>query len=172
MSVDEEDEEEDLSPETSHPTAALLLSDAFFWDCTDEVSPFGNDTGADTLSFFRQWRKEYPIENSLVFLDSLLSDWEVVNDNWDVTESGLLQEILNLDLALNYDNLLIRDDIIIALAFGEILLDGTCSDTVKDRALLALQRQALPLIISFRGWDNPEEWLSRLERMQQVLRSV
>jgi len=34
------------------------LTEEFYYDCTDEFSPFGNDDGADTLSSLEEWYQE------------------------------------------------------------------------------------------------------------------
>lgn len=49
-----QDEEWELAPENSHPKAQAILTDDFLWDCADENSPLGNDTGADILAFYRE----------------------------------------------------------------------------------------------------------------------
>lgn len=73
----------DLSPE-NYPRAAKLFAHEFFWDCTDELAPFGNDNGADTLAFLQEWRAESPDGEPLVFLEDLLTTWNVFNNDWEV----------------------------------------------------------------------------------------
>jgi uncharacterized protein YfeS len=84
---DDEDEEFwELSPENSHPNAITILTDEFYWDEGDDNSPFGNDTGNDTLKLFQKWREKHWMETPIKFLDQLLDKWEVTNDFWDVTD--------------------------------------------------------------------------------------
>ena len=168
MEDEEAEEEDDLVPERCHPAACHLLPDAFFWDCTEENSPFGNDEGADTLSSFRRWRQQHPDLHPFLFLDRLLADWEVINEGWNVIEADQVQRIIEQD---EYSPL-VRDDVIIAAAFGQVLLDGVCAADVKERAMTAMRRQALPVMIAFRGWADAEARVSRLMRMQAVLSSV
>ena len=51
--MDTLDDDWELSAQTAHPNAASLLKEPFYWDVCDESSPFGNDSGADTLEFYR-----------------------------------------------------------------------------------------------------------------------
>jgi uncharacterized protein YfeS len=46
--------------ERPHPRAVQIIPDDFFWDCSDELAPFGSDEGDTALSEFRDWRKENP----------------------------------------------------------------------------------------------------------------
>lgn len=52
-----DDEEEGLSPQTSHPKFNEIISDYFYFDCMDEFSPFGNDEGAEILYALQDWYK-------------------------------------------------------------------------------------------------------------------
>ncbi len=70
---DDEDEESwELSPENCHPNAVAIVTDEFYWDCVDDNSPFGNDTGNDTLKLFKEWREKHWMETPIAFLDKLL----------------------------------------------------------------------------------------------------
>ena len=166
MSEDENEDAWDLSPDTSHPRAAQILTDEFFWDCVDENTPFGNDTGADALAFFREWRQEHARSNPVEFLEEILGEeFEVSDAHWNAVEPAQVQELLDE----SEDDLLVLDDTVIAVAFGQIVLEGSVETEIKRRALLALQRQALPAVIKHRGCVNPPERIERFERMREVL---
>ncbi|MFV0541075.1 MAG: hypothetical protein ACK5MZ_07530, partial [Aestuariibaculum sp.] len=51
-----------INKEHSHKRAIQLVLEDFFWDCGDELSPFGSDEGFEALQEFRRWRKEFPEE--------------------------------------------------------------------------------------------------------------
>ena len=58
-------EEEDLGgidKDRGHPRALQIIPDEFFWDCADDLAPFGSDEGDTALSEYRDWRKENPDE--------------------------------------------------------------------------------------------------------------
>lgn len=166
-SFDDEDENEwELSPKNAHPKAVAILTDEFYWSCIDDNSPFGNDTGSDTLAFFREWRRTNWNKNPIVFLDKLLANWEVTNDFWDVTDASEVQKLRDKDDFSFY----VRDDVIIALAFGQLLLAGKIDAEPKRRALLAIERQSLPFIV--KSWTDPEERAERLRKMKNVLENL
>ena len=166
MSRDEDEDLWELSPETAHPQAAQSLTDEFFWDCTDENAPFGNDTGADTLAFFQVWRAEHPRSNPCEFLGEILREaFEVSDDDWNVVEPEQVRKLLDES---EYD-VFVRDDTVIAVAFGQVVLDGRVDAEIKRRAMLALQRQSLSVVIERRGWVSPQERIERVRRMREVL---
>jgi uncharacterized protein YfeS len=164
---DFDDEEWELSPDHSHPNAAGLLTDEFYWDEADDNSPFGNDTGADTFGDFREWREEHPAENPIKFLDKLLGEWDVTNDSWDVTDANEVQRLLGQDDF----SFRLRDKAIIALAFGQLVIEGKVDAEPKQRALLAIERQSLPTIVEM--WEDfADERVERLEKMKVVLEKL
>lgn len=86
-----------------HPEARTILDDPFFWDCTNDFSPHGNDTGADLLDDYRKWLKRNPTGDPGTFYRNLLQSWE------------LPPEGLQADLEEN-------DKVAVAIAFAEIKL--------------------------------------------------
>lgn len=168
MSNFDDDDEEfwELSPENSHPNAVAILTDEFYWNELDDNSPFGNDTGNDILKLFQKWREKHWMETPIAFLDQLLDKWEVSNDFWDVTDAA---EVENL-LAQDEFSFIERDEAIIALAFGQLLLAGKVDAELKRRALLAIERQSLPTIVKF--WEDAEERTETLRKMKSVLEKL
>ncbi|MDQ6786369.1 MAG: hypothetical protein M3033_06065 [Acidobacteriota bacterium] len=164
MSNFDDEEFWELSPNNSHPNAVAILTDEFYWDCADDNSPFGNDTGADTLADFREWREQHPTANPIEFLNQLLEQWEVTNDFWNVTDSNEAQQLWKEDEF----SFRLRDESVIALAFGQLLIEGKVDAEPKRRALLAIERQLLSTMIE--NWEDfAEERVDRLEKMKAVL---
>lgn len=146
-----------LSPETAHPNARRLLKDDFYWDVTDENSPFGNDTGADTLEFYRAWIEESDDDED--FLHPLFDEWDV---DWEAAQAIP-------DAAPEF---FMYDDVVIAVAFAQLVLEGNTSRDVAALASRALRRQALPEVIELRGWTDAAERKERCARMLQVVQSA
>lgn len=160
-----ESDDDGLTPESAHPNARALLVEAWFWNVSDDDSPFGNDTGADTLSFFREWRAEHQRAEAEEFLEFLLGRWDVRNEGWECLDGPLLATTL----PKNYFHILTRDDVAIAIAFGQLVLDGSIDRKIRQLALYALQRQLLPEVIRFRGWVDADERRQRLDRMKVIV---
>ena len=160
-----DDGNDELSPE-NYPRAARVLAEDFYWDCTDEFSPFGNDDGADALALFRQWRAENPISHPLEFLDELLQSWEVDNCNWDVVDATEAVRLINEDEF----SFRARDNCVIAVAFAQILFDEVIDSEIKRRVLLAINRQLLPKILNkLLGEAHFAEFTEKMTKMKTVL---
>lgn len=161
--VDDTDDLWDLCPENAHPQAREALREPWFWDCTDDNSPFGNDGGADTLEFYRRAREEEPDLEPAEFLEELLPAWDVDDDHWDALEPERVATLLEQDR----HGMWLRDEAAIALAFGQLLFEGKIEAETRELALLSLQRQSLPVLAE--RWVDPVERRLRLHRMREVL---
>lgn len=158
------DDEWELSPEVAHPNAKRLLKAPFYWDICDDDSPFGNDTGADTLEFYRAWIEESDDDED--FLHQLFDEWEV---DWERAESiadGDLEDCLEDE----HFDILTYDDVVIAVAFAQLVLEGQVSRDVAALATRSLMRQSRPEVIDFRGWVDPAERAERCAEMLEVMK--
>jgi uncharacterized protein YfeS len=139
------------------------MQEDWLWNIADENSPLGNDTGADALAAFREWRPRHRGADPVRVLASLLSGWEVPDRDW-----GLLDPLaLQAALPKRHFEILTRDDTAIAVA--QLVEEGIVSPALRDKALLALQRQADPIVVHFRGWVDPGERQRRLRTMRSVI---
>jgi uncharacterized protein YfeS len=123
-----------------HANARKMLDDPLFWDPTDESSPTGNDTGADVLESYRAWRRRRKsVADAITYLEKLLADW------------GTRDE-------------LVRDEAFIALAFAQVMLDGTTADDVACCALAAIDRQ----LERTAAWPQPAVRRTALEKLRKA----
>ena len=164
--VESLDDEWELSREAAHPNAQRLMKAEFYWDVFDDDSPFGNDTGADTLEFYRAWSATSDEEDE--FLDQLFEDWEVDRELAESIPDGELRDRLEED----HFDILTYDDVVIAVAFAQIVLEGNASRQIAAAASRSLERQALPEVIDFRGWSDPAERRERCAEMLEVMQSA
>lgn len=111
----------DIDWDDYHPCAREILDDPFYWDCTDDFSPNGNDTGADLLEAYRDWLETHKNGQPLRFLEDLAKRWGY---------SG----VDGMD-----ENLL--DEASIALAFADIKLRGECDGDARRIAMISVVRQ-------------------------------
>ena len=138
----------DIDWEDFHPRAREILNDPFFWDCADDFSPNGNDTGADLLDDYRGWVKKHKGGDSVRFLEDLAKRWGYP------------------DLGSMDDH--VRDEAAIALAFAEIKLRGMCDDRSRDLAREAICCQRARATDAA-DWSHREERLATLLMMESKL---
>ena len=159
----------DVTPETAHPLAKQLIGQSIVWNYGDEDSPLGNDTGADTFAEYLNFRTNQPDGNIVVFINKKLRGLRIGDTDWDLLDVDRVNELLRTNDGVNF---LRRDDFIIGLAFAQLLLDGTIHQVVLWRALIALHRQGLDVVLLFRGGGGLEARKSQLAGFRRILESV
>lgn len=152
-----------MTPDQAHPAAREALADPFFWDTSDDGAPLGTDTGVDVLVAVRA-ELAGERRGAMALLADLLTRWEVADASWDVIDAAGVEAAGAED---EY-GVLMRDEIVLALAFAELIETGRIDAEIQRRALLATARQALPMLLAPWG-DRTLERATRLERMGKVL---
>jgi uncharacterized protein YfeS len=137
----------DHSPtfDKAHPNAKQLMTDSFFFDIIEESAPFGSDDGSDTFAGFNDWRKNHPTESPVLFLEQQLNDWNY--PGFDIEETNFE----NLESYLKEDEMSIHymtgiDQAVVAIAFGQLYLEGTINNDIKELAKKSIKRELLPEI--------------------------
>jgi len=141
----------DIDWEEFHPEARSLLDDPFFWTCTDDFSPHGNDTGADLLDSYRRWIRRSKDAEPLQYLEHLAKEW-----GYEAFDS------------IDED---VRHEAAVALAFADIKLRGACDSRARQLAMKSIEwqrRQAQDLT----DWPHRGERLKALEKIENKLRQV
>jgi uncharacterized protein YfeS len=54
------EEQYGIDKENANRRAVELIPEEFFWNCADELAPFGSDEGDTALAEYRDWRKQNP----------------------------------------------------------------------------------------------------------------
>ena len=134
-----------------HPDARLILDDPFFWECANDFSPHGNDTGADLLSDYRAWLKRHPHDDPMQFLEVQARRWGMPLDEAAGTDFEVL------------------DETAVALAFAEFKLRGACRPSAAEFALRAVARQRANALAAV-SWPHREDRLKSLEAIETKLR--
>lgn len=136
-----------------HPSARSLLDDPFFWDCTDEFAPHGNDAGADLLEEYRKWLKRHPKVDPLEYHLALLDSW-----GYDPNTN---EELFHAEV----------QDAAVGLAFAEFKLRGSCRQSAFEFALEVLdeqQREAEEAL----DWEHREARLIAIAKNRAALQSA
>jgi uncharacterized protein YfeS len=137
-----------------HPNARSVLDDPFFWDCGNDFSPNGNDTGADLLEDYRAWLRHHPKEDPLQYLKVMSRRWGMSLDGDAVTDIEVLNEAA------------------VGLAFAEFKLRGTCRRSAAEFALKAVERQRKEAIAAV-DWSHRDDRLKSLDAIEtKLLREI
>lgn len=163
----------DYSPtiEKAHPNAKQLMNEEFYWSLIEETAPFGSDDGADTYAGFADWRKRNKTNNPKEFLIEQINYWEY--PSFDLNETNLEK----LKPYLKENELGSRfmsgiDAAIVAIAFGQLYLEGTIQKDFKQLTAISINRQLIPELLNLWGDEYKNQRESQLKKMLAVINQV
>lgn len=135
-------DDEEIGPhrKTSHPNFVAHFKDDFYFDCADEEAPFGSDEGSDTLSELVSHIKKYGNSNIASLPQKIIEEfWDMEYMKPSNIDTDFIKGQLDND---NENEMLIvqSDQVIIAIALGQIKITGTADEELKNLALLSLKR--------------------------------
>lgn len=156
-----------LSPKTANPKASAVMKEEWFWSSFDDLSPFGNDDGADAFHFFRDWRENNPQTEPTVFIMELERSWAMSFSHIKNDKEEDLPSIEKTNWL--YRNV---DRAVIALAFGQIVLEGKISPKLKELGIKAIERTNTDFTMEGMSEENKAEYKKRLEKMEQILTNL
>ncbi|MET4073290.1 hypothetical protein [Hymenobacter sp. UYCo722] len=166
-----DDEEVGLARETSHPLLVENAAAEFYYDCTDDFSPFGNDSGNDTLANLEEWYQQRTagVEAATFLRNLLTNDWGFDTTYLDVTELTQLDAMSRDELSLNSE----IDRAVVATAFGQFKIAGQADNAVLQMAADAFRRQRYEAEKAgkreIHPWEYAEQFLARLDAMEADL---
>jgi uncharacterized protein YfeS len=135
-----EEEYFELEPENAHPKAQEILTEEFYFDPTEEAAPFGNDDGNDAFYGFLAWRKRNPDGKPFQFVQELVDRWGYTNDYYQETDPERIEALIDEE---GY-GFFPRDNALVAVCFGQLVLEGQIDPEMKELTLIALERQKQP----------------------------
>lgn len=138
-----------------HPTARVILNSTFFWKCADDFSPNGNDTGADVLSFYQDWRKKNRAKPAIAFFNKLMKDWGV--DMSSTEKDDFSREAY--------------EQSIVGLAFAQLKIDGACDSEISLLALKAIEKSRNWFTDHHRDWALYDERIRTLQEIEDKLKA-
>lgn len=163
----------DYSPSfaKAHSKAKELMTDEFYFSPIEETAPFGNDDGADTYASFKDWRKSHTADNPADFLFDQINEWGYPKfDIYEIDIKKLTPYLKESELSSRYMSGI--DAAIIAIAFGQLYLEGTINEEFKATAKIALKRQLLPELLSLWGDTYRSTRVEHLKKMVAVLENL
>jgi len=160
----------DYSPtfDKAHPKAKALLKEEFYFSPIDETAPFGNDDGADTYAGFKDWRQSHTTDNPKIFLLEQIDYWGYPNfDIYETDIKKLTPYLKQSELGSRYMSGI--DAAIIAIAFGQLYLEGTIDKNFNELAKTAIKRQLIPELLALWGDTYKIERETKLKKMLAAL---
>lgn len=163
-SANSEMEVYEISFKTSHPNAQKLMTDEFYWNPIEETSPFGNDDGHDAFYGFKEWRESNKTESPIIYLKELIKQWNYPTfDFYEMNEANLKKYISSNSIGEMM--LTGQDNAIIAVGFGQFVLEGKIDEDLKTLTKTAIKRELLPSIIEMWELDYQKQRVKLLTRM-------
>lgn len=156
----------ELSPENAHPNAQKLLTEDFYWSPIEETGPFGSDDGSDSFHGFLEWRQENKDESPLIYLNELIEEWGYPKFDLNVTEPSKIRQALN---DIDSRMLIGQDNAVIAVGFGQFVLEGKIDQDIKDLTKNAIKRELSAYLIDEFRSDYRETRKGQLEKMLRVV---
>jgi uncharacterized protein YfeS len=167
IAAPDEQDAEQRSKQNASSEAQKLMKQLWFWSVTDDNSPFGNDDGADALTFFHQWRSENPkapIEIGVIYACTRL---KMPFEKWQRTSEESIQKDFGMTNVFSIEP---GDRMIIGIAFGQLRDEGYVAPKLRNWGLQAIRNEKLPKICG--RWRDPQERMIRLGIMESVLKSA
>ncbi|MBZ9570183.1 hypothetical protein KQY27_01295 [Methanobrevibacter sp. TMH8] len=152
-----------------HNRAIEIANYEFFWDCVDELAPFGSDEGYMAFIELNDWIIENPEKNILDCFKWIFDCWDLKIEDFDenIIDNESINKII-LDLDFNQD-LLILDITIIATGFGQLIIEGKIDDEIKNIIHLSILRQMNSNVLSEFLGDNEGWKYDRYKYLQKLI---
>lgn len=157
-----------------HPRAIELVPDEFFWDCADELGPFGSDEGDTALEEFREWRLENPgepVEDCIIWTIEAVGEMDASEYSDDIANEGTVAELMDDEDFDDQQYIYTLDISIIATGFGQLADEGRIDPEAKPYLARALKRQIVYAKLST-DWEHADQYIANLRKLEQVLQQA
>lgn len=169
--MEDEDDLGGIDKDRAHPRAIEIIPDEFFWDCTDDLAPFGSDEGDTALAEYRDWRRENPGEalvECLVWTIEEVGEIDASQYTDAIFDEATVRAQVE-DPDFDDQQLIWTTDVsVIATAFGQLADEGQIDPTAKPYAERALKR-LIAWARAQEDWEHAEEYIGNLVRLQGAL---
>jgi uncharacterized protein YfeS len=159
----------ELSPENAHPNARKLLVEDFYWSPIEETGPFGSDDGSDSFYGFAKWRTENKSESPVTYLTELIQEWGYPTFDLNVIDAEKISQLLR---EVDSRMLIGQDNAIVAIGFGQFVLEGKMDIDIKNLTKKAIERELTPELLNQFRADYKETRKGQLQKMMAVLEKI
>ncbi|NHZ33152.1 hypothetical protein [Massilia rubra] len=168
------DYDEGMNRDNCHPRFAKLASEDFYYNECDDFSPFGSDTGHDTLTMLQDWYQEGGRDRHIAsFVRRLFADWDcpIPKGMWRA-QAAEMERWLALD-ELNERFLTDEWRVRVATAFGQLRISGDIDGGMLEEALMSNRFQLWfneRARTTYPKWEYADVEKERLLAMRAVLK--
>ncbi|HOZ68929.1 MAG TPA: hypothetical protein PK328_06195 [Chitinophagaceae bacterium] len=169
-----EEEKYGIDIDNAHQKAIELIPEDFFWDCIDELAPFGSDEGDTALAEFRDWRKENPTIPTLECLKWVIEsvgEIDFADYNSEILSRAKIKSQLEDEDFDDQQYIYTLDISVIATGFAQLVDEGIIEVENKEVIQLAIDRQLVWAELS-EDWDYAKEYISNLKILDRVLKAA
>jgi len=152
----------------AHPNAQRLMKDEFFYDITDQLSPFGDDDSWETFMAFQEWLQTNSNRNKMEFIHQQISYWDYPPFDLNTTDFDVINRYLQTS-PLHNRFLYGTDEAIIATAFGQLYLEGLIDLNIRNLAITAIKRQTLTEMIAMHSEEFSNKIVIKYSKLLKVL---
>ena len=156
----------------AHERAVELIPDDFFWDVSDDITPYGHGYGDTALNEFREWRAKNKRKSITHFLKQTIEEVGEM-DPKDYTVKLLDQKAIGTlltdeeyDVEQFFDGL---DMSLIAAGFAQLIDEGKIDQDAKRYIRIAIERQMISNTLGLFDEDTSREFVSYLKVLKAVL---
>lgn len=169
-----EEEKYGIDIDNAHQKAIELIPEDFFWDCIDELAPFGSDEGDTALAEFRDWRKENPTIPTLECLKWVIEsvgEIDFADYNSEILSRAKIKSQLEDEDFDDQQYIYTLDISVIATGFAQLVDEGIIEVENKEIIQLAIDRQLVWAELS-EDWEYAKEYISNLKILDRVLKAA
>ncbi|HPH32302.1 MAG TPA: hypothetical protein PLB49_10640 [Chitinophagaceae bacterium] len=169
-----EEEKYGIDIDNAHQKAIELIPEDFFWDCIDELAPFGSDEGDTALAEFRDWRKENPTIPTLECLKWVIEsvgEIDFADYNSEILSRAKIKSQLEDEDFDDQQYIYTLDISVIATGFAQLVDEGIIEVENKEVIQLAIDRQLVWAELS-EDWEYAKEYISNLKILDRVLKAA
>jgi uncharacterized protein YfeS len=156
----------ELSPDKAHPNAKKLLTEDFYWSPIDETGPFGSDDASDCFYSFVEWRIDNKSGSPVTYLKELIDEWGYPTFDLNITDPQRIKELLD---SMDSRMLIGQDNAIVAIGFGQFVLEGKIDNDIRDLTRKAIKRELTTELVNQFREDYRETRKGQLEKMLSVV---
>lgn len=149
------------------------MPEDFFWNCSDELAPFGSDEGDTGLHEYREWRDRYP---KSPLLDCLKWTVEGVGEisfaeyNQSLTDKELIRQQIQDPEFDDGQYIFTLDVSVLSTVFGQLVDEGHIDVAAKPIAEITIERQR-NWAEAQKDWTHGDQYLKNLSVLLRVLKN-